>query len=242
MILYPAIDLKGGQAVRLIQGDMAQDTVFNSDPADQARQFAAMGFDWLHVVDLDGAFAGKSVNGETVKAIRATTQAKVQLGGGIRSLVQVEAWLDAGVDRVILGTIAARGPDLVKEAARQFPNRIVVGIDARDGMVAVEGWGEVSSLAATDLALRFEDAGVAAIVFTDIGRDGMLQGVNIAATQALAEQLRTPVIASGGLKDLEDLRALLPTKISGVIAGRALYDGRLDAKAALALIEVVKHA
>ncbi|TDQ81989.1 1-(5-phosphoribosyl)-5-[(5-phosphoribosylamino)methylideneamino] imidazole-4-carboxamide isomerase [Dongia mobilis] len=245
MILFPAIDLKGGQCVRLVKGDMAQATVFNTDPADQARQFAAAGAEWLHLVDLDGAFAGKAVNATAVEAILAATALPVQLGGGIRDMAAIEAWLDKGVVRVILGTVALKNPELVRQAARAFPGRIAVGIDAKGGKVAVEGWAETSELTALDLARRFEDAGVAAIIYTDIDRDGLLQGVNVAATAELAASLAIPVIASGGVSALDDLAALLAVLpqaraggggIVGVISGRAIYDGRLDLRAALQLL------
>ncbi len=239
MILFPAIDLKDGACVRLRRGEMAEATVFNDDPADQARAFAGAGFDWLHLVDLNGAFAGAPVNAAAVDAVLAAVDLPVQLGGGIRNAATVARWLDAGVRRVILGTVALRDPALVKEACRRHPGRVVVGIDARDGRVAVEGWGETSDITARDLALRFEDAGVAAIVFTDIARDGILAGINVEATAALAGALTTPVIASGGLASLADLRALMAVAdagIEGVVAGRALYDGRLDPRAALAVL------
>jgi phosphoribosylformimino-5-aminoimidazole carboxamide ribotide isomerase len=239
MILYPAIDLKGGQCVRLRQGLMSEATVFGDDPGAQAATFAAQGFSWLHVVDLDGAFAGRPVNAAAVGSILRSVTIPVQLGGGIRDLAQIEAWLTAGITRVILGTVAVRDPELVRAAARRFPGRIAVGIDARDGRVAVEGWAEVSELSATDLARRFEDAGVAAIVFTDITRDGLLKGLNLQATAALASEVSIPVIASGGLAGLEDVHALISPPyrhIAGAIAGRALYDGRLDAAAALRLV------
>ena len=235
MILYPAIDLKDGHCVRLRQGDMAQATVFNDDPAAQARAFQDSGFRYLHCVDLNGAFAGQSANTPAIRAILAALKIPVQLGGGIRDRAGIEAWLSAGIARVILGTVAVRNPALVKEAARDFPGRIVVGIDARDGMVAVEGWAEASSLSAVDLARRFEDAGVAAIIFTDIARDGMLQGVNAEATADLARSVTIPVIASGGVGGIEDItRLAAEPKIAGVVIGRALYDGRIDPKAALA--------
>ena len=238
MILFPAIDLKAGQCVRLLRGEMSAATVFNDDPAAQARAFAAAGFEWLHVVDLDGAFAGRPVNAAAVAAILAASPLRVQLRGGIRDEARIADWLAAGVERVILGTVALRDPGLVRRACRAFPGRILVGIDARDGRVAVEGWAERSAIAAHDLALRFEDAGVAAIIYTDIERDGALSGVNVAATAALAEALTTPVIASGGLASLADLRALKAASngIAGAICGRALYDGRIDAAAALALL------
>jgi phosphoribosylformimino-5-aminoimidazole carboxamide ribotide isomerase len=236
MILYPAIDLKYGQCVRLRQGDMAAATVFNADPADQAQSFVRQGFDQLHVVDLNGAFAGKPVNGPAVEAILAAVAIPVQLGGGIRDMGQIEAWLDKGIARVILGTVAVRNPLLVRQASASFPGRIAVGIDARDGKVAVEGWAETSTLEAVDLARRFEDAGVAAIIFTDIGRDGLLTGLNLPATRALAERTAIPVIASGGLASMSDIDALLAPesrRLAGAIAGRALYDGSLDIPEAL---------
>lgn len=238
MILFPAIDLKGGKCVRLLRGDMRAVTVFNDDPAAQAQSFAGEGFQWLHVVDLDGAVAGKPVNAEAVERILNAVAIPVQLGGGIRGEAQIEAWLAQGVRRVILGTAALRNPGLVKAACRAHPGRIVVGIDARAGKVAVEGWATASEMTAAELALRFEDAGVAAIVFTAIERDGALAGIDVEATAALARRLKTPVIASGGLASLQDIRALLEHEregIAGVICGRALYDGRIEAKAALAL-------
>ena len=236
-ILFPAIDLKGGHCVRLRLGEMDQATTYNEDPADQARAFERQGFEWLHVVDLDGAFAGDSRNGEAVRAILGATSNPVQLGGGIRTLEQIEAWLEAGVRRVILGTIAVRDPDLVREACRRFPDRIVVGIDARGGRVAVEGWAETSDLAATDLAARFADAGVGAIVYTDIDRDGVLTGVNWDGTLALADATPIPVIASGGLASMDDVRRLAgEPSLEGAITGRALYDGRIDPAEALALL------
>ena len=240
MILYPAIDLKAGRCVRLVRGVMSEATVFNDDPAAQARVFAAAGCRWLHVVDLDGAFAGKPMNRASVEAILATVAIPVQLGGGIRDLATLEAWLGKGVRRVILGTAALRNPALVKEACRLFPGRVAVGIDARAGRVAVEGWAETSEITALDLALRFEDAGVAAIIFTDIERDGMMQGANIGETAALARRLKTPVIASGGVTSLDELRALKAHErdgIGGAILGRALYDGRVDLKAALEIAD-----
>ena len=238
MILYPAIDLKDGRCVRLKRGEMAQATVFNDDPAAQARAFEAQGFAWLHIVDLNGAFAGRPVNGPAVEAILGAVAIPMQLGGGIRDLATVEMWLGKGVRRVILGTVAVKNPPLVREACAKFPGRIVVGIDARGGKVAVEGWAETSELDAIELARRFEDAGVAAIVYTDIDRDGVLQGLNLPATAELARATSIPVIASGGLAGLDDVRALLRPEyaiLQGVIAGRALYDGRLDAREALAL-------
>ena len=239
MILFPAIDLKNGQCVRLEQGDMARATVFNLDPAAQARHFAAEGFEYLHVVDLDGAFAGKPVNARAVEAMLETVRMPVLLGGGIRDIRTVEGWLEKGVSRVIIGTAAVRDPELVKSAARRFPGRVAVGLDARDGKVAVEGWAETSQVTVLEIAQRFEDAGVAAIIFTDIARDGLLKGLNLDATIALAESISIPVIASGGLASIEDVKAMLTPrakKLAGAIAGRALYDGRLDPSAALALI------
>ncbi len=239
MILFPAIDLKGGHCVRLEQGDMARATLFNLDPVAQAQDFAAQGFEYLHVVDLDGAFAGKPMNALAIEAMLGAVTLPVQLGGGIRDLDTIEAWLGKGIARVIIGTAAVRDPALVKSAAKNFPGRVAVGLDARDGKVAVEGWAETSQLAALEIARRFEDAGVAAIIFTDIARDGLLKGLNLDATIALADAISIPVIASGGLASIEDIKALLApaaTKLAGAIAGRALYDGRLDASAALALI------
>jgi phosphoribosylformimino-5-aminoimidazole carboxamide ribotide isomerase len=239
MILFPAIDLKGGQCVRLKLGDMAQATVFNDDPAAQARSFASQGFSWLHLVDLDGAFAGKPVNAEAVEAILAAVSIPVQLGGGIRDFERIEAWLARGIARVILGTVALRNPDLVREACAKFPGRIAVGIDAKGGKVAVEGWAATSEMTAVELARRFEDGGVAAIIFTDVDRDGVLTGLNIEATLTLARATRIPVIASGGLASLADIRRLLEPDcaiLEGAISGRALYDGRLDAAEALKLI------
>ncbi len=239
MILFPAIDLKNGEAVRLQQGDMARATVFSRDPAAQARAFAEQGFTYLHLVDLDGAFAGKPVNAAAVERILAAVKIPVQLGGGIRDRATIDAWLDKGVARVIVGTTAVRDPALVKSAARAYPGRVAVGLDARDGKIALEGWSKISTLSALDLARRFEDAGVAAIVYTDVNRDGMLEGLNLDATIALAENISIPVIASGGFASLTDVRALLEPraqKLEGAIAGRALYDGRLDPGAALSLI------
>jgi phosphoribosylformimino-5-aminoimidazole carboxamide ribotide isomerase len=238
MILYPAIDLKDGQCVRLLRGDMEAATVFGDDPAAQARAFAAAGCRWLHLVDLNGAFAGHPVNEAAVEAILAAVDIPAQLGGGIRDMATIERWLDRGLARVILGTVAVRDPELVRNAARAFPGRVAVGIDARDGRVAVAGWAEETDIDATDLARRFEDAGVAALIYTDIDRDGALQGPNVAATAALARAVRIPVIASGGVSELDDLRALKQTGvIEGVISGRALYEGRLDLGEALALLE-----
>jgi len=245
VILFPAIDLKGGACVRLEQGDMARATVFNRDPAVQAQAFVGLGFEWLHLVDLDGAFAGKPVNALAVAAILKEVKIPVQLGGGIRSLGTIEAWLGEGVARVILGTAAVRDPELVKAAAKQFPGRIAVGIDARAGKVAVSGWAEETQLEAAELARLFEDNGIAAIIYTDVERDEILKGLNLDATIALADAVKTPVIASGGLASLDDVRALLQPrarKLAGAIAGRALYDGRLDAKEALALIASAKAA
>jgi phosphoribosylformimino-5-aminoimidazole carboxamide ribotide isomerase len=245
MILFPAIDLKNGQCVRLEQGDMARATVFNLDPAAQARSFAAQGFEYLHVVDLDGAFAGKPMNAHAVEAMLEAVTMPLQLGGGIRDLQTVEAWLAKGVARVIIGTAAVRDPELVKGAAKKFSGRVAVGLDARDGKVAVEGWAETSQVTALEIARRFEDAGVAAIIFTDIARDGLLRGLNLDATIELAERISIPVIASGGFASIEDVKALLTPrakKLAGAIVGRALYDGRLDASAALALIRNARAA
>ena len=241
MILFPAIDLKDGRCVRLKQGDMGQVTVFNDDPAAQARAFEEQGFRWLHVVDLDGAFAGKPMNGAAVDAILGRISFPVQLGGGIRDMKTVEGWLEKGVRRVIIGTAAVRDPDFVRAAAKAFPGQVAVGIDARDGYVAVEGWAETSSLSAEELGRRFEDAGVAAIIYTDIARDGMLQGVNWDGTIALAEALSIPVIASGGLASMADIERLAAPDaaiLEGAITGRALYDGRIDPKAALERLAV----
>jgi phosphoribosylformimino-5-aminoimidazole carboxamide ribotide isomerase len=240
VILFPAIDLKNGQCVRLEQGDMARATVFNLEPAAQAKSFAAQGFEYLHVVDLDGAFAGKPMNAAAVEAMLKAVTMPVQLGGGIRDLATVEAWLAKGVARVIIGTAAVRDPELVKGAAKKFPGRVAVGLDARDGKVAVEGWAETSELTAIDLAKRFEDAGVAALIYTDIERDGVLKGLNLPATAALARAMRIPVIASGGLASIADVRDLKKPEYSlleGAITGRALYDGRINAKEALELLE-----
>ncbi len=238
MILFPAIDLKDGACVRLKRGAMAEATIFNTDPAAQARAFAAAGFAWLHCVDLNGAFEGRSANAPAIRAIRAAIDLPIQLGGGIRDRAGIEGWLEASITRVILGTAALRNPALVKEAARAHPGRIAVGIDAKAGKVAVEGWAETSELEAVELARRFEDAGVAALIFTDIARDGMLQGVNVEATAALANAVRIPVIASGGVAGIGDIEALLAANepnIAGVVIGRALYDGGIDPGAALAL-------
>ena len=235
MILFPAIDLKDGRCVRLRQGDMAQATIFNEDAAAQATTFEAQGFEWLHVVDLNGAFAGRSVNAPAIVGILDAIKMPVQLGGGIRDFAAITSWLEAGVTRVILGTVAVRDPALVKQAAKSFPGRIAVGIDARDGVVAVEGWAQASSLSATELARRFEDEGVAAIIFTDIARDGMLQGVNVAATAALSRAVSIPIIASGGVSGVADIRQLIDSgaPIAGAVIGRALYDGRINPAEAL---------
>ncbi|MEM7743137.1 MAG: 1-(5-phosphoribosyl)-5-[(5-phosphoribosylamino)methylideneamino]imidazole-4-carboxamide isomerase [Pseudomonadota bacterium] len=235
MILYPAIDLKDGQCVRLVRGEMAEATVFNDDPAAQAKKFQQSGCKWLHIVDLNGAFEGAPVNEAAVKAILASTSIPMQLGGGIRDMATIEMWLAKGIARVILGTAAVRDPDLVKEAARKFPKKIAVGIDARAGRVAVEGWAETTDLAAPELAKRFEDAGVAAIIYTDIDRDGAMEGPNIDATVALARAVRIPVIASGGVSSIQDLRKLknYGRLLNGVISGRAIYDGSVDLVQAL---------
>lgn len=238
MILFPAIDLKAGQAVRLRRGEMDSATVFSEDPPAQARDFAAAGFEWLHVVDLDGAFAGRSVNRRVVEDILSAVDIPVQLGGGIRDLAGIEGWLASGLTRVILGTAAVKDPELVRAACKAFPGRVAVGLDARGGKVAVEGWAQASELQAIDLARRFEDVGVSTIVYTDIERDGMLAGINVEATAALAAAVSIPVIASGGLAGIDDIRRLLEVAaqgIEGAICGRALYDGRLDPAAALAL-------
>ena len=239
MILFPAIDLKDGLCVRLEQGDMGRATVFNRDAAAQALGFEAEGFEYLHVVDLDGAFAGRPVNAPAIERILESVPLPMQLGGGIRDMATIAAWLEKGVDRVIIGTAAVQNPDLVKQAARVWPNRIAVGLDARDGRVAVQGWAETSNLSALEIALRFEDAGVAAIIHTDISRDGLLKGLNLDATVALADAVTIPVIASGGLASMDDIRRLLQPRarrLAGAIAGRALYDGRLNATEALRLI------
>jgi phosphoribosylformimino-5-aminoimidazole carboxamide ribotide isomerase len=243
VILFPAIDLKEGIAVRLEQGDMARATIFHRDPAAQAHAFEQQGFQYLHIVDLDGAFAGKPMNAAAVDRILETVSVPVQLGGGIRDTATVENWLDKGISRVIIGTAAVRDPPFVKQAARDFPGRIVVGLDARDGKVAVEGWAETSQLSALDIARRFEDAGVSAIIYTDIARDGMLQGLNLDATIALADEVNIPVIASGGVASIEDIKALVAPrakKLVGAIVGRALYDGRVDAAEALNLIRTAR--
>jgi phosphoribosylformimino-5-aminoimidazole carboxamide ribotide isomerase len=245
MRLFPAIDLKDGQCVRLRQGLMSEATVFGDDPAAQARDFERLGFDYLHVVDLNGAFEGGPVNAAAVRAILRTLSIPVQLGGGIRTAGHIESWLQEGIARVIMGTAAVRDPQLLRESARRFPGRIAVGIDARDGLVAIEGWAETSTLTAVELARRFEDAGVAAIIYTDISRDGLLTGLNLGATAALARAVSIPVIASGGLAGIEDVERLVQPEyamLEGAIAGRALYDGRLDAERALALIKTTKKA
>jgi len=242
MILYPAIDLKDGQCVRLVRGEMSAATVFNDDPAAQGRAFEAAGCAWLHLVDLNGAFAGEPVNGAAVEAILGAITIPAQLGGGIRDMATIEMWLAKGLRRAILGTVAVRSPELVREAAKTFPGRVAVGIDARDGMVAVEGWAETTDIAALDLARKFEDVGVAAIIYTDIDRDGAMQGPNVEATAALANAVSIPVIASGGVSSMEDLRALKAcgAPLNGAISGRALYDGRIDAAEAAMLLR--EHA
>ena len=243
MILFPAIDLKEGLAVRLEQGDMARATVFHRDPAAQARAFELQGFEYLHIVDLDGAFAGKPVNAGAVDRILESISIPVQLGGGVRDMATVEGWLAKGVTRVIIGTAAVRDPAFVKEAAREFAGRVAVGLDARDGKVAVQGWAETSELTALEIARRFEDAGVATIIYTDIARDGLLKGLNLDATIALAEAISIPVVASGGLASIDDIKAMLSpraAKLEGAIAGRALYDGRLDPAEALKMIRDAK--
>jgi len=242
VILFPAIDLKGGECVRLLRGEMDAATVYNSDPADQARRFAAAGCRWLHVVDLDGAFAGHAVNEAAVRAILAAVDLPVQLGGGIRDMAAIERWLAAGLRRVILGTVALTDPTLVKEACARHPGRVAVGIDARQGRVAVEGWAKTSTLEALELALRFEDAGAAAIVYTDIDRDGVLAGINWDSTLKLARAITVPVIASGGLASMADIERLSRPEcqiLEGAISGRALYDGRIDSREALAMLRGV---
>jgi phosphoribosylformimino-5-aminoimidazole carboxamide ribotide isomerase len=244
VILFPAIDLKEGLAVRLEQGDMARATVFHRDPAAQAHAFESQGFEYVHIVDLDGAFAGKPVNAHAVERILETISIPAQLGGGVRDMPTIEGWLAKGVTRVILGTAAVRNPTLVREAAKRYPDRIAVGLDARNGKVAAEGWAETSELTALDIARRFEDAGIAAIIYTDIARDGLLKGLNLDATVTLAEAVSIPVIASGGLASLDDIRALLApraAKLEGAIAGRALYDGRLDPAEALEVIRAARR-
>jgi phosphoribosylformimino-5-aminoimidazole carboxamide ribotide isomerase len=240
MILYPAIDLKDGACVRLVRGEMDQATVFNTDPGAQAKEFASQGFEWLHLVDLNGAFEGRPVNAAAVESVLASVTMPVQLGGGIRDLKSIEDWLNRGIRRVILGTVALRDPELVREACRRFPGHVAVGIDARDGFVAVEGWAKTSTVKALDLALRFEDAGVSAIIYTDINRDGAMGGVNVDATVTLAQHLTTPVIASGGVSSLDDLRELRPAEefgIIGAIVGRALYDGRVTVPDAIRVLK-----
>ena len=238
MILFPAIDLKDGACVRLKLGLMEEVTVFNTDPGAQAKSFADAGAEWIHVVDLNGAFAGKPINGGAVDAILKSVTVPVQLGGGIRDMATIEIWLARGVRRVILGTVALKNPQLVKDACKRFPGRVAVGIDAKGGKVAVDGWAETSDITVLDLALKFEDAGVAAIIYTDIDRDGVMAGPNVAATAALADAIKTPVIASGGVSSLDDLRALkVYSKLEGVISGRAIYDGRIDVAEAIALLK-----
>jgi phosphoribosylformimino-5-aminoimidazole carboxamide ribotide isomerase len=239
MILYPAIDLKDGNAVRLYKGEMDKATVFNENPAAQAMEFVNAGCEWLHLVDLNGAFAGEPVNAKPVEEILAETKVPAQLGGGIRDMATIERWLSKGLERVILGTVAVENPDLVREACKAFPGHVAVGIDARNGMVATKGWAEETNVNATDLAKSFEDAGVAAIIYTDINRDGAMQGPNIAETAALANAVSIPVIASGGVSSLDDLRALKScgAPLNGAISGRALYDGAIDLKAALDLLQ-----
>jgi phosphoribosylformimino-5-aminoimidazole carboxamide ribotide isomerase len=243
MILFPAIDLKDGQCVRLKLGDMDQATVYNPDPAAQAKAFEDQGFEWLHVVDLNGAFAGESVNGAAVDSILKATKNPVQLGGGIRTLEHIESWLSRGLSRVILGTVAVRDPGLVIEACKKFPGKVAVGIDAKGGKVAVEGWAEASELGVIELAKKFEGAGVAAIIYTDIDRDGILAGINWASTLELADAVSIPVIASGGLASMDDIRRLVAAdaqKLEGAISGRALYDGRIDPAEALAVIRAAR--
>jgi phosphoribosylformimino-5-aminoimidazole carboxamide ribotide isomerase len=245
VILFPAIDLKDGVCVRLEQGDMARATVFHRDPAEQAASFERAGFEYLHIVDLDGAFAGKPVNAHAVERIIEATGMKVQLGGGIRDTATLSGWLGKGIDRVIIGTAAVRDPSFVRDAAKAAPGRVAVGLDARDGKVAVQGWAEKSELTALDIARRFEDAGVSAIIYTDIARDGMLKGLNLDATIALAEAVSIPVIASGGFASIDDVKALLEPraeKLEGAIAGRALYDGRVDVAEALRLIKSARKS
>jgi phosphoribosylformimino-5-aminoimidazole carboxamide ribotide isomerase len=243
VILFPAIDLKDGVCVRLQQGDMTRATVFHRDPAEQAQAFEAQGFEYLHVVDLDGAFAGRPINDHAVERILETVSIPVQLGGGIRDSATIEAWFEKGVDRIIVGTAAVRDPALVRYAARKFPDRVAVGLDARDGKVAVEGWAETSELTVVEIARQFEDVGVAAIIYTDIARDGLLEGLNLDAAIALADAIDIPIIASGGLASIEDVKALLTRrarKLAGAIAGRALYDGRLDPSEALQLVRAAR--
>jgi phosphoribosylformimino-5-aminoimidazole carboxamide ribotide isomerase len=244
MILFPAIDLKDGQCVRLKLGDMEQATVYNPDPGAQAASFEHQGFEWLHVVDLNGAFAGETVNGAAVDAILKSTRNPVQLGGGIRTLAHIENWLSRGLTRVILGTVAVRDPELVKEACKKFPGHVAVGIDAKGGKVAVEGWAEASELGVIELAKKFEGAGVSAIIYTDIDRDGILTGINWESTLKLADAVTIPVIASGGLASIDDIRRMIAhdaAKLEGAISGRALYDGRIDPAQALAMIRAAKE-
>jgi phosphoribosylformimino-5-aminoimidazole carboxamide ribotide isomerase len=244
VILFPAIDLKDGRCVRLKRGTMESATVFNEDPAAQALAFEHGGFSWLHCVDLDGAFAGKPANADAIRAIRAAAKLPIQLGGGIRDMAAIEGWLSAGITRVILGTVALKNPALVKEAARAFPDRIVVGADAVGGKIATEGWADVSDMTPVDLGRQFEDAGVAAILFTDVDGDGLLGGVNVKATAALARAVRIPVIASGGVGGIGDIEALIAAEepnIEGVVIGRALYDGKIEPKQALALVNTVRR-
>lgn len=238
MILYPAIDLKNGQCVRLLRGDMDQATVFSDSPAEQAASFVTQGAEWLHLVDLNGAFEGKPVNMQAVRNILQHITIPIQLGGGIRTLETIQQWLDAGISRVILGTVALRNPELVKEACQRYPGQIAVGIDARNGMVAVEGWAEVADISVIDLALKFEDAGVACIIYTDVGRDGAMEGPDITGTKQLADTVSTPVIASGGVSSLEDIQTLkteIP-HLNGMISGRAIYDGAIDIPTAMNLL------
>jgi phosphoribosylformimino-5-aminoimidazole carboxamide ribotide isomerase len=239
MIFFPAIDLKAGQCVRLVHGDMEQATVFNDNPAAQAKAFADAGCTWLHMVDLDGAFAGQPENADAVTAVLGAVDIKVQLGGGIRNMQTIEGWLERGLERVILGTVAVRDPDLVVAACKAFPGHVALGIDARDGFVAVQGWAEATELKTEDLARRFEDAGAAALIFTDIGRDGAMQGPNLDATLSLADAVDIPVILSGGVSSMDDLKAVIAAdrgKLEGVISGRAVYDGRIDPRKAVALL------
>lgn len=245
MIFFPAIDLKGGQCVRLVHGDMNRATVFNDDPAAQAAVFAAAGCDWLHMVDLDGAFAGKPANADAVAGVLERVSIKVQLGGGIRDMKTIEGWLAQGVTRVILGTVAVRDPDLVRQACKAFPGRVALGIDSKKGRVAVAGWAEETEIDTIDLAKRFEDAGAAALIFTDIGRDGAMQGPNLEATLDLADAVSIPVILSGGVSSMDDLEAAATRgrgRLAGVISGRAVYDGRIDPKAAVKLLADLAEA
>jgi phosphoribosylformimino-5-aminoimidazole carboxamide ribotide isomerase len=244
MILFPAIDLKLGKCVRLIHGDMEQATIFNDNPAAQARDFETMGFEYLHVVDLDGAFAGKSMNSEALEGILESVTMPVQLGGGLRTMENIDHWLATGISRVIIGTAAAKNPGLVRDAARKYPGQIAIGVDARDGFVAVEGWAQSSEISAVDLGRRLEDAGVTALIYTDIARDGVLTGLNIDATLELSEKVAIPVIASGGLASIADIERLLQpdcAKLAGAISGRAIYDGRLDPLEALLLIRQARE-